>query len=190
MALVELLGSTLVTKDGDGETATLLQGKGAIALYFSAHWCPPCQRFTPMLAEWYSKSLKAKGLEVVFVSSDRDQGAFDEYYKSMPWLALPFDSDKKQSLDKKFKVQGIPTIILLDSDGSVLNKDGRGAISNDPTGEDFPWRQKNFGRAAVLGEGFERQRREQWSRFDGKSLCSLFQCTLVPAMSRFHARIG
>lgn len=145
MALVELLGSTLKTKDGEGETAALLQGKGAIALYFSAHWCPPCQRFTPMLAQWYSTSLKAKGLEVVFVSSDKDQAAYAEYYGGMPWLALPFDSDKKQSLDKKFKVEGIPTIILLDSDGSVLNKNGREVVSNDPTGEDFPWRQKTLG---------------------------------------------
>lgn len=145
MGLVELLGSTLITKDGEADTATLLQGKGAIALYFSAHWCPPCQRFTPQLADWYQKSLKDKGLEVVFVSSDRDQESFTEYYGEMPWLALPFESDKKQSLDKKFKIQGIPTIILLDSDGNLLNKDGREAISSDPTGEDFPWRQKSLG---------------------------------------------
>merc|ERR1719428_2138491 len=62
----------------------------------------------------------------------------------MPWLALPFESDKKQALDKKFKVQGIPTIILLDADGNLLNKDGRTAISSDPTGEDFPWRTKTL----------------------------------------------
>merc|ERR1712137_10783 len=123
---------------------TLLQGKGAIALYFSAHWCPQCQDFTPMMSGWYSESLKAKGLEVVFVSSDKNQEAYDEYYENMPWLALPFDSDKKQSLDKKFKVQGIPTIILLDSEGGVLNKNGRGVISNDPTGADFPWRQRTL----------------------------------------------
>lgn len=145
MALAALLGSKLITKDGEGDTATLLQGKGAIALYFSAHWCPPCQRFTPQLANWYRTSLKDKGLEVVFVSSDRDQKSYDQYYGEMPWLALPYDSDEiKSALDKKFKVQGIPTIILLDSDGNVLNKEGRGAISNDPTGEDFPWRQKSL----------------------------------------------
>jgi nucleoredoxin len=145
MALAALLGPKLITKDGEGDTATLLQGKGAIALYFSAHWCPPCQRFTPMLANWYSTSLKDKGLEVVFVSSDRDQKSYDEYYGEMPWLSVPYDAKAvKAALDKKFKVEGIPTIILLDSDGNLLNKDGRGAISNDPTGEDFPWRQKSF----------------------------------------------
>ena len=60
-----------------------------VLVYFSAHWCPPCRGFTPKLAEWYV-SMKAKrdDFEVVFVSSDRDEGSFNEYYHEMPWLAL------------------------------------------------------------------------------------------------------
>ena len=42
------------------------------------------------------EDLSAKGLEVVFVSSDKDQSQFDEYFKEMPWLALDFaDRDLK-----------------------------------------------------------------------------------------------
>ena len=33
-----------------------LDGKKIIAFYFSAHWCPPCRLFTPVLAEFYSVS--------------------------------------------------------------------------------------------------------------------------------------
>ena len=29
-------------------------------------------------------------LDIVFISSDEDQDAFDEYFKEMPWKALPF----------------------------------------------------------------------------------------------------
>ena len=61
-----------------------------LARYFSAHWCPPCRGFTPKLAEWYAKDLSAKGLQVVFVSSDKDQGQFDEYFGEMPWPALDY----------------------------------------------------------------------------------------------------
>lgn len=68
-------------------------------LYFSAHWCPPCRAFTPMLGEFYN-NLKAAGksLEIVFVSSDRDEAQWKEYYHSMPWLALPFEDRKRKVL--------------------------------------------------------------------------------------------
>ena len=54
-AFVEMLGDTLKTKDGTVKTAEALKDK-YVALYFSAHWCPPCRGFTPKLSEWYSKS--------------------------------------------------------------------------------------------------------------------------------------
>lgn len=44
--------------------------------------------------------------EVVFVSSDRDEEAWKEYYGEMPWLALPYaDRERKAHLSKHFKVQ-------------------------------------------------------------------------------------
>jgi len=117
-----------------------MKGKKALALYFSAHWCPPCRGFTPQLAEWYKKDLQAKGLEVVFVSSDRDEGAFKEYFAEQPWLALPFgERDTKATLSKKFKVNGIPSLVILDSDGKTITTDGRDAVAGDPTGTEFPW---------------------------------------------------
>merc|ERR1719446_1348642 len=119
-----------------------VEGKSAVALYFSAHWCPPCRGFTPKLAEWYKKDLAAKGLEVVFVSSDKDEKAFSEYFGEQPWLALPFENrKKKEELSKKYKVQGIPSLVILDAvTGAVITKDGRSAVSKDPTGLEFPWR--------------------------------------------------
>jgi len=143
--LVELLGDKLLTKSGETSTSDALSGKGAIALYFSAHWCPPCRGFTPKLAEWYSSNLKDKGLEVVFVSSDKDDGQFQEYFKEMPWLALPYsDREKKDALSKKFKVNGIPSMVILDAEGKTITKDGRAAVSEDPTGEEFPWKPKTL----------------------------------------------
>ena len=43
--------------------------------------------------EWYNKfkkSSKGDKLEMVFVSSDKDEDAFNEYYKEMPWHAVPY----------------------------------------------------------------------------------------------------
>ena len=71
----DLIGDTLSSKAGS-VSADALSGK-TVGIYFSAHWCPPCRGFTPKLAEAYQK-LKANGkeLEIVFVSSDRDQHSF------------------------------------------------------------------------------------------------------------------
>jgi nucleoredoxin len=62
----------------------------------------------------------------------------------MPWLALDFmERKKKEELDGKFKVSGIPTLILLDADsGSVLCDDARSQIEGDDSiGENFPWKE-------------------------------------------------
>jgi len=138
-----LKDATLVQKDGNRVPALDVLSKKVVALYFSAHWCPPCRGFTPKLAEWYNAHLKAKGLEVIFVSSDRDEEAFKEYYNDMPWLALEYSNRKgKEQLSNLFKVQGIPSVVILDKDLSVINKDGRSAISGDPEGAEFPWHPK------------------------------------------------
>ena len=73
-----------------------------------------------MLAEMYTH-LKEKfpthGLEIVFVSSDRDVNGFNSYYNSMPWLSIPFESlpQYKQLLGTKYGVRGIPALVVLDA---------------------------------------------------------------------------
>jgi nucleoredoxin len=82
----------------------------------------------------------------VFVSSDKDQGAFDSYYSEMPWKALPFsERDLKGKLSKQFKVNGIPSFVIVDAaDGSLVTDKGRNGVAGDPTGADFPWRPQSF----------------------------------------------
>merc|ERR1719502_1555400 len=144
---VELLGNTLKSKGAETvPTAEALQGKVAVALYFSAHWCGPCRGFTPQFAKAYTAALQAKGMEVVFVSSDRSQEDFEGYHKEQPWLALPYaDRSKKNAISKKFKIRGIPSLVILDgATGETITTDGREKISSDPSGTDFPWRPPSF----------------------------------------------
>ena len=189
-AFVDLFGDSLASADGLVKTVDALAGK-VVGIYFSAHWCPPCRQFTPMLAEWYTKDLSAKGLEVVFVSSDKDQDAFDNYFGEQPWKALPFDERaKKDDLSKRFKVQGIPTFIILDADGQVINKDGRSAVSGDPTGQDFPWKPPTF--AEALGESFVGQDGEKLgkSAVEGKVLGIYFSAHWCPPCKMFTPKLA
>jgi nucleoredoxin len=87
--------------------------------------------------------LKAKGLEIIFVSSDRDAASFQEYYATMPWLAIPRGDPRKEKLSKLFGVQGIPAFALVDAaTGKTINANARGKVTADPTGEDFPFHPK------------------------------------------------
>jgi len=98
-----------------------------VGLYFSAHWCPPCRRFTPKLIETYKElNSQGKSFEVVFVSGDQGEEAFNEYFADMPWLAVPFsDSEGREGLDSRFKVSGIPHLVILDAKtGEVYTEDG------------------------------------------------------------------
>jgi len=140
MALVDLFGDKLLTADGEKPTSDALAGKTAIGVYFSAHWCPPCRGFTPKLAEMFRAAFEAKGMAIVFASSDKDEGAFKDYFGEMPWFALPYAArDKKEALSKKFKVKGIPSFVILDPEGKTITTDGRTAVMEDPKGEKFPW---------------------------------------------------
>lgn len=117
-----------------------LKNKRFIALYFSAHWCKPCRGFTPLLEQFYRdvKTRYPDGLEIVFVSSDSNDRGFADYYRSMPWLAIPYDArDAASHLSAKYNVNSIPTLILLDSHGMEISRDGRGLVSRGP--DALPW---------------------------------------------------
>jgi nucleoredoxin len=110
-------------------------------LYFSAHWCPPCKAFTPKLIDAY-KALRAAGradFEFVFVSSDKSAAEFGDYFKTMPWLGIPPNDPRKAKLSAHFGVQGIPTFVMLDEHGVVINANARGAVVSDPSCARFPW---------------------------------------------------
>jgi nucleoredoxin len=73
--LESFVGTKLLKGSQEVSTSTL-QGKH-IGLYFSAHWCPPCQKFTPVLATLYQKFQKSgKDLEIVYCSLDKTPDEF------------------------------------------------------------------------------------------------------------------
>jgi len=143
-AIEDLIGKEVLRKDGEKvKVETFCGPDKVVGLYFSAHWCPPCRGFTPQLATFYD-AMKAKGknLEIVFVSSDRDEASWKDYFDSMPWLALDFsDRELKEKLGAKHGVRGIPTFILFDGKtGEVIQREARGKVMQDPEGDSFPWR--------------------------------------------------
>lgn len=89
-----------------------------------------CRKFTPLFAVTYEDQ-PSKDVEVVYVSADHDKEQFDEYFAEMPWTAVPFDSELRESIPDKFNVTGIPRVVVLSgADGSVVNDDARKLITD------------------------------------------------------------
>ena len=130
----------LTRADGAKVAANELESLDHVALYFSAHWCPPCRSFTPRLASVYRK-LKTKNtsMEVIFVSMDQAEEEYTEYLSEMPWPALKLGDSRIQELVESVGVEGLPTLVTVKRDGTVVNKDAKEVADDDEAGGLFPW---------------------------------------------------
>ena len=118
----------MITKDGECSLADALAGAEFVGIYFSAHWCPPCRGFTPILAQFYEEVNKnGKVFEVIFVTSDQNEDSFKEYYELMPWKACRWGDDRN-SIKQKHGVQGIPMLPLFKADGTKISDNARGEV--------------------------------------------------------------
>ncbi|XP_054717777.1 nucleoredoxin-like protein 2 [Uloborus diversus] len=127
-----LKGQQLVNKEKVQVSADeALQDKEIVAFYFSAHWCPPCRMFTPILADFYEEVRNDDlPLEVIFVSSDRSEDALFDYMAEAhgDWLAVPFGSNIVEQIKKKFDIRGIPSLVIVKKDGTVVTSNGRSDV--------------------------------------------------------------
>ena len=126
--LLELIPQELKSKTGITALSEVIETP-IIGLYFSAHWCPPCRGFTPILSEFYKKvNEEKKQIEIIFVSCDRDSKSFDEYYNNMPWLTIPFDNEMRNTISEAFGINGIPALLIFDNKGNLIDTDGRNLV--------------------------------------------------------------
>ena len=92
-----------------------------IILDFWATWCPPCRKALPEVVELY-KTNHAKGLEVLGIDNDftpADLTTFLAANTDMAWPQFygPAGPQQWNRLSVKFKVDGIPTMYVIDRNG-------------------------------------------------------------------------
>ena len=115
---------------------TLADYRGkVVVLNFWATWCPPCVEEMPSLVELQQR-LKDKGVTVLAVSLDADEGAYHKFLKDHGVnLITVRDPDLKSSdLYGTFKY---PETYIIDRSG-ILRRKFIGAVNwNDPEVVDF-----------------------------------------------------
>ena len=117
--LIVCRGGSITPADDPG-----LENKKLIALYFSAHWCAPCRKFTPQLVDYYNQiEPQHPEFEIVFVSCDRSRFNWETYMRDakMPWPAIDYDQLSGLGNLRQVGGSGIPSLVLLDATGHVLS---------------------------------------------------------------------
>ncbi|XP_042549556.1 nucleoredoxin [Dipodomys spectabilis] len=139
----EVISGPLLRNNEQSLESSSLEGSH-VGVYFSAHWCPPCRSLTRVLVESYRKIKEAgQQFEIIFVSADRSEESFKQYFSEMPWLAVPYTDEARRSrLNRLYGIQGIPTLIVLDPQGEVITRQGRVEVLNDEDCREFPWHPK------------------------------------------------
>lgn len=140
MTIKQLLGDSFVDHDKKVVTSTAIN-TDIVCLYFSAHWCPPCRGFTPTLSKFYTDAKAAgKSISVVFMTRDSDEKSFYDYFSSMSFnVALPYNDSKIQGLMSQWGIRGIPTLVVLDKNGNIVNPNGRSDVTSLGVGAVDKW---------------------------------------------------
>jgi nucleoredoxin len=100
-----------------------LEGKKYVGLYYSAHWCAPCRKFTPQLVQYYNLVAPTHPeFEIIFVSADRSHFGWETYINEtkMPWLAIDYDQLADLPGVKSLGGDGIPSLLVVDQGSHVI----------------------------------------------------------------------
>merc|ERR1719403_609330 len=106
-----LQGATLIKADGSKvEADKALESKDLVLNYFYGE--------------------VEDDLEIVFVSSDRSPDDMISYMKEShgDWCGVEHNSSLANDLKQKYGVQGIPMLVVVKKDGTLVTKDGRSHV--------------------------------------------------------------
>jgi cytochrome c biogenesis protein CcmG/thiol:disulfide interchange protein DsbE len=124
----------------DGRRVSLEELRGrVVVLNVWATWCGPCVQELPAL-ERLHRALAPEGLVVVGVNVDAAptllpgaaQGIDDRVAAFVEELGLTFPIwlDSERSIEKAYRITGLPTTFVIDRNGRIVRQD-RGAVAWD-----------------------------------------------------------
>ena len=128
---LDLVGKPFLMKGTDlrGQSIDASQYRGKTLLVtFWASWAGPAKRDLPEVSKLLAK-YKGKGFEVVGINLDNEKADLDATLQASPlsWPQLFEPGGMESRLAVEFGIISLPTMILVDPDGKVINRNLRSA---------------------------------------------------------------
>lgn len=108
---------TLETIAGETIVLSEILKNQRVVLDFWASWCPPCVKAISELEEFYSENKDKIGVLGINVQESK---AKVESFLKKKGVSYPVVLDSDGSVARLYNVRGIPTIVLVEKDGSIL----------------------------------------------------------------------
>ncbi|XP_007533291.1 nucleoredoxin-like protein 1 [Erinaceus europaeus] len=121
--------------DTEAELSRQLDNR-LVLLVFGAAGCPRTRAFAPALRDFFVRLtdefyvLRAAQLALVYVSQDPSAEQQRRFLRDMParWLYLPFQDELRRELRRRFSVERLPAVVVLEPGGAVLSRDAAAEI--------------------------------------------------------------
>lgn len=127
-SLPDLFGSHLLRVDGTKVGVGTLESTALIGIYFAYRSCSVCNTFTPILVDAYQQLRQdGRSFEVILVSPGVSNSSLLSYMadSEMPWLGMPSEGKKSKDLIRRYNVQWVPTLVIIDGSARTVSLTGR-----------------------------------------------------------------
>jgi peroxiredoxin len=91
----------------------------AVVLFFWTTWCPNCRKDLSNFNKEYD-NLKSSGIELLAIDVQESKAKVESFVKSNS-IKYPVLLDIGGNVSSKYKVVGVPTIILISKQGIILS---------------------------------------------------------------------
>lgn len=125
---VEAVAPDFLLMTPEGKEVSMYGVKGKLKIIdFWASWCGPCRMENPNMVKLY-QDFKDKGLEVISVSLDNRKEKWVEAIQKdgMSWIHVSSLKGWNDEVVKKYGVDAVPAIFVLDENNKILAKQLRG----------------------------------------------------------------